>query len=169
LPGCDLFRSADERVARAEQQMAAQDYPAAMIELKNALQDEPNNFRARTRLAEVEFRLGDVISAEKDLRRAFELGTPAPQDAELMARIQLALGRGRQLLAQLDAHELQLTDSAEPYYRGQALLCSSSMPRWRRSSRLARRTRAPARRRSVPPKRSPVRARATWRWSASMQ
>ncbi len=122
LAGCDLFLSPDKRVARAEAQIAAHDYRSAMIELKNALQDEPDHAVARSRLAEVEFRLGDIFAAEKDLRRAFELGARSASNSELMAQIQLALGRGDKLLAQINAGELDVEGAARDVYRGQALL-----------------------------------------------
>ncbi len=122
LVGCDAFRSADERVARADERIAARDHRGAMIELKNALQDEPNHLVARLKLAEIELQLGDAVSADKDLRRAIELGASAEVTAPLMARTQLALGNARELLVQIDAGELVLPDSARALYRGQSLL-----------------------------------------------
>ena len=43
LPACDVFVSPDQRVKRAEAQIAAHDYRSATIELKNALQDQPDH------------------------------------------------------------------------------------------------------------------------------
>src|SRR5262249_56270593 len=74
IAGCDLMLSPDQRVARAESEMARKDYRAAIIELKNALQDEPNHVRARSRLAQAEFHVGDLYGAEQDLKRALQLG-----------------------------------------------------------------------------------------------
>ena len=121
LGGCDLFDSADQRVARAEREIAAHDYRTAMIELKNALQDDPQHLRARLRLAEVEYRLGDLSSAEKDLRHARELGAADHETAGLEASILLALGKSRELLRRMDAGELKPSAESAPLIRGQAL------------------------------------------------
>jgi tetratricopeptide (TPR) repeat protein len=121
LTGCDAFLSADARVERADERIAAQDYRGAMIELKNALQDEPDHVMARVKLAAVALQLGDIAGAEKDLRRAIELGAPPQATAELMARTQLLLGNARELLVQIDSGELVLPDSARSLYRGQSL------------------------------------------------
>lgn len=122
LAGCDFFASADQRVARAERQMSAHDYRAAIIELKNALQDEPDHVRARARLAEAEFRVGDLFAAEKDLKRAIELGDRSAEGRDLMAQIDLALGRPGELLARIDAGEAVPEGAARSIYRGRALL-----------------------------------------------
>lgn len=120
--GCDFFRGPDARVTRAEKAMAAHDYRAAVIELKNALEDDPGHVQARLRLAEVEFQLGDVVGADKDLRRALELGAPLDPNAELAARIQLSLGQFRELVTQIDGGKSGLADPAAALFRGSALL-----------------------------------------------
>ncbi|MBB6091626.1 putative PEP-CTERM system TPR-repeat lipoprotein [Povalibacter uvarum] len=120
--GCDAFLSADQRVARADERIAAKDYRAAMIELKNALQDQPNHMGARLKLAEVELTLGDAPAADKDLRRAIELGAPPEATAELMGRTQLALGNAKELVVQIDSGEVVLSEPTRALFRGQALL-----------------------------------------------
>ena len=122
LAGCDLFRGPDDRVARADAQIAAHDYRGAMIELKNALQDSPGHVQARARLAQVEFEVGEIAAAEKDLQRAIALGAKSPAVMELQARIDLALGRAQDLLSRIDAKQIDLEGSARPLYRGEALL-----------------------------------------------
>ena len=53
LIGCGLATSDEERLARADEKMVSGAYRAALIELKNVLVNDPNNFTARIRLAEV--------------------------------------------------------------------------------------------------------------------
>lgn len=122
LSGCDLFLNPQERVQRADERIAAHDYRGAMIELKNALEREPEYRPARLRLAEVLLQLGDVASAEKELRRAIELGEPADKTADLAARVRLEAGQYRDLLAQIDAGELPLPAATLDLYRGRAFL-----------------------------------------------
>jgi cellulose synthase operon protein C len=128
LAGCDLFRSADSRVARAERSMAEHRYREALIDLKNALEDEPGHMKGRLRLAAVEMQLGDLAGAEKDLSRAIELGAPPAETAEIHARLQLALGKARELLAEIEAGKTGLEKNAAALYRGQALVAVRDLP-----------------------------------------
>lgn len=122
LCGCDLFVSADGRVERARADIARDDYRGAVIELKNALEKDPEHVDARLLLAQVSLHLGDARSAEKELRRAREAGARPAQLAALTAETQLALGNGRELLAQIDSKELQVAEPLRSIYRGEALL-----------------------------------------------
>lgn len=122
IAGCNLFVDADKRVARANERIAANDYNAAIIELRNALQSSPDHVPAHLLLASALLQTGDAASAETELRQAIKGGAPASATADLAARIQLALGRGRELLAQIDSGELPLSEPARSTYRGQAFL-----------------------------------------------
>lgn len=122
VSGCDLFTSVETRIGRAEERIAVHDYRGAMIELRNALQSEPENSRARRLLAEASLQLGDVSGAEADLRRAIEYGESPADLAELAARIRLAAGRFEELLTAIDADELVLGEPARTLYRGRALI-----------------------------------------------
>jgi cellulose synthase operon protein C len=128
LCGCDLFVDADTRVARAEKLMASYDHRAAMIELKNALQDDADHVRARLLLAEVSLRMGDVPAADKELQRAIQLGADPSQTATLIAEVRLAQGEARTLLAQIDAGELPLEPEQLATVRGKALMIMQQGP-----------------------------------------
>jgi putative PEP-CTERM system TPR-repeat lipoprotein len=93
LAGCDVFVSPAQRVERAAALIAKGDYPAASIELRNALQKEPDNARGRVLLARTEFWSGDLQSAQRDIERAENAGAPAVQTARLDADIKNALGQ----------------------------------------------------------------------------
>jgi cellulose synthase operon protein C len=122
LAGCDFFLSADKRVSRAQEMMAAHDYRGAMIELKNALQSQSGHVQARLLLAEVSLQLGDAAAADKELRYAIDAGADAARTAPLSAEIRLASGKASELLVAVDAGELQLSEPARSTYRGRALL-----------------------------------------------
>ena len=122
LCGCDMFVSADARVERAQQLVAAYDYRGAMIELKNALQSQEDHVEARLLLASVSVQLGDVAAADKELRRAVAAGAPAERTAPLQAEIDLSLGKARELLTSLDSGALVLAEPQRSTYRGLALL-----------------------------------------------
>lgn len=122
LGGCDWLVSADKRIARAEQKIAASDDRGAAIELQNALRSEPENVRARLMLTEVSLRLGDPKAADKELQQAIAHGATAAQTALLQAKTRLALGELNELISQLDAKRIQLDEPDLSTYRGQALL-----------------------------------------------
>src|SRR5436190_22101323 len=121
LAGCDLFMSADAHVARAEQRIAAQDYPAAVIELRNALKSDPEQARAHLLLAQVLFLLGDPTGARKELDQTRADIAGPPDRAVLSARIALELGEFRELLTRLDGPQSGLDELWKSIYRGRAL------------------------------------------------
>ena len=122
LSGCDVFISADGRVERARAELDKGDYQAAVIDLKNALESEPDHVQARLLLAEASLQLGDVRDAEKELRRARDAGAKPADVAELTAETQLALGQGKELLAQIDSRQLIVPEPMRSVYRGESLL-----------------------------------------------
>ena len=75
LAGCtrestsDLIRSAREYQAKGEHQ-------AAIIQLKNALQKQPDSAEARFLLGESSLIIGEPATAEKEFRKAEEFGYP---------------------------------------------------------------------------------------------
>jgi putative PEP-CTERM system TPR-repeat lipoprotein len=78
LAACDAGPTAAEHLARAEALTALGDRPAAVIELKNAVQKEPENVEARRLLGTAYLQIGDGAGAEKELSRAHRLGSTHP-------------------------------------------------------------------------------------------
>ena len=70
-----LPRRHDVGLDKARDSFAKGDIKAAGIELKNALQKDPGNAEARLLLGELYLKLGNGLAAEKEFRRAQELGT----------------------------------------------------------------------------------------------
>lgn len=54
------------------QQLQSGNASAAVIQLRNAIQQDPANLKARQLLGQLYLRTGDAVSAEKELRRVFE-------------------------------------------------------------------------------------------------
>lgn len=73
---------------------------AATIELKNALQKNPQNLEARQLLGMLYLDIGEGESAEKELRRAAESGSPKGQSAAPIARAMLLQRQPDKLLAE---------------------------------------------------------------------
>jgi predicted Zn-dependent protease len=119
--GCGYFTSAKQRVAEAETLIAQGEQRRALIELRNALQDEPANPKARLLLSEVVLWLGDAAGAERELKRVPAEFEPA-QRADLAVRIDLAAGRAVDVLERVGTPPS--ADAAAWLYRGQALLAT---------------------------------------------
>lgn len=81
LAGCGLAIDNEEKLDRGEEALERGDYRAAIIDFKSVLIDEPENRRARLLLGQASVAVGDGASAEKELRRAVEFGTPVERVA----------------------------------------------------------------------------------------
>lgn len=109
---------------RAQSSMAAGDYRAAAIDLKNLLRAEPDNAQARLVLGELMIRAGDARGGVRELRQARELGL-ASADLELwLARGLMTAGEFEQVLS--DTAQEAVTEPANKrelfQIRGDALL-----------------------------------------------
>jgi tetratricopeptide (TPR) repeat protein len=81
LAACGKTESTASLLAEAKQFQAKGDSKAAVIQLKNAIGKSPDNADARLALGELYGSTGDPVSAEKELRKAKELGVPAAKVA----------------------------------------------------------------------------------------
>jgi len=132
LSGCDrsAHLSVEEHIERAKDFQSKGDTRASILELKNAVQKDPNNAQARWLLgnAYLDLRLGG--EAETQLDKAVKLGIN-PKSARIpVARAQLYQGNFQQILDTLPA-----VDTEEPGIlvqildlRGNALLGLSKYP-----------------------------------------
>lgn len=71
--------SADEHLAQAQQAYAEGNLRTAIIEVKNALQQDPTQADARRLLGEYNLELGNGVEAEAELERAREFGADPAQ------------------------------------------------------------------------------------------
>ncbi|HDZ79426.1 MAG TPA: tetratricopeptide repeat protein, partial [Gammaproteobacteria bacterium] len=82
-----------EYVEKAQDYLDQGKLKAASIELRNALQQNQENAQARRMLGKVYLELGNPVSAEKELRRASELGVADGAVLPLLVRALLAQGK----------------------------------------------------------------------------
>jgi len=90
LIGCSQPSDQDQ-VTNARQFLDKGDVKAALIELKNALQQNPENSQARVLLGQVYLEGSNFAAAEKELKRAIELGADANETHPYLARALLQL------------------------------------------------------------------------------
>lgn len=81
-----LAITSDEYLERAQGYFEKREWDASIIELKNALQRNRKNAEARLLLGRVYIEKGSGADAEKELRRALDLGLDAEDVRELMGR-----------------------------------------------------------------------------------
>lgn len=92
LVGCGLFMSPERRIARAENFIEQGDWGSAAIELRQALEAQPDNMQGRLLLARVAAHSGELQTARKELDRAIDLGAKPAATAVLDAEIRLGMG-----------------------------------------------------------------------------
>ncbi|WP_291987176.1 XrtA/PEP-CTERM system TPR-repeat protein PrsT [Candidatus Accumulibacter sp. ACC007] len=110
LSGC--AEKPEAMLASAKESLARNDRNTAVIQLKNALQENPDLAEARFLLGKALLDSGEVEAAEKELRRAAELGYPADMVAPSLARALLARGDHERIAA-----DFARTDLASPEAR----------------------------------------------------
>jgi len=95
----DLIRSAREYQAKG-------DHPAAIIQLKNAIQKQPDNGEARLLLGQSTLAVGDPATAEKEFRRATEYGQPVSAVAPWIAQAMLGNGEVDKVVSEFGQQKL---------------------------------------------------------------
>ena len=99
--GCSSDKEVGPLIAEARKSRDQGQTRAAVIQLKNVLQQDGNNSAARMLLGEVYIDDGDALSAEKELRRALTLGGDAGQIAPLLGKAMLMQGQYDALLGEI--------------------------------------------------------------------
>lgn len=118
--GCDFLVSPQQRYERAQSLVAEGEYRRALVELKNALQKQPELHEARALLAAVALWLGDPASAQTELDRLPKSEGDDPH-ADLRIRIDLAQGHFPAALEKLAKPAGTIKPARVQLYRGLAL------------------------------------------------
>jgi putative PEP-CTERM system TPR-repeat lipoprotein len=92
---------AEKFIEDARKSLAKNDTKSALIQLKNAVQADPDNAAARFELGLLQLRTGDALSAQKELRAARDRNYPEDQIAAPLAESYLRLQQYDVLLAEI--------------------------------------------------------------------
>lgn len=103
LAGCDRTESTATLLAEAKTYQDKGDRKAALIQLKNAVAQSPEDGEARFLLGSLHLDSGDAPSAEKELRRAASLGIAGERTLPLLARALQAQGQSDKVLEEVTA------------------------------------------------------------------
>ncbi len=97
--------SSEEYVEEAEAYIQKGDMNAAIIQLKNALKQDPKNVKARFLLGQTYLQRGNGPGAEKELERARRLGMDWQQVIIPLGRAYLFQGKGEKVLEDLKVED----------------------------------------------------------------
>lgn len=110
LGGCG-GDSPESLILSSKGYLAKNDNKAAIIQLKNALQSNPNLAEARFLLGSALLESGDIASAEVELRKALELKHPINATLPLLARAMLTGGKAQKLVEEFGKTRLTENES----------------------------------------------------------
>jgi putative PEP-CTERM system TPR-repeat lipoprotein len=111
VAGCNSKSDAD-LVASGQELMKQKDLPGAIIQFKNALQQDPESKQARLALGLALLEQGDPAAALVELRKAHELLATDDDAIPPMARAMLLTGEEAKVLAQFGSTKLPRPDAA---------------------------------------------------------
>ena len=103
LVACQRMKPSEDLLAEARQHQARHEERAAVIQLKNLLQQEPGHGPARRLLAELHLSQGEPAAAEKEVRRAISLGQPRREVLRLLVQAMLMQQSHQAILDELAA------------------------------------------------------------------
>ena len=98
--------SPESLITSSKAYLTKNDTKAAVIQLKNALQQNPKLAEARFLLGSALLESGDIAGAEVELRKALELKHPADEVVPVLARTLLAGGKAKKLLEEFGKTKL---------------------------------------------------------------
>jgi len=104
LTSCGAAKDTETLISEAITYQKNGNDSAAIIQLKNALQQEPNHKTARFLLGELLLQNNDLLAAEKELEKAIELGYETKTVLPVLARVQFNLGKFQQLIDTMDRY-----------------------------------------------------------------
>lgn len=100
--GCAGVQDEKQLLASARTHLRSGEVRSAIIELKNVLQQHPQQADARLLLGSAYLGIGDVLAAEKELQRALDYGAPQSVVWPLLGEAMLARGTASVLLTRLE-------------------------------------------------------------------
>lgn len=111
LMACGQSGDPQKMLASARQYLKNSDHPAAIIQLKNALQEQPDLAEARFLLGRTLLMSGDMVGGEAELQKARELGYAADEVVPLLVRSRLSQGQFRKVTDEFAQSRLTSNDA----------------------------------------------------------
>lgn len=128
LVACGESKDVQTLIKEAREYQQKGDSKAAVIQLKNALQQESNNKEARYLLGTIYDNTGDFLAAEKELNRALSLGMDAEKVMPILGKTLFRLGEFQQLLDKTEGLANNNASDEIMLLRGDAFLAVARNP-----------------------------------------
>ncbi|HJV74467.1 MAG TPA: XrtA/PEP-CTERM system TPR-repeat protein PrsT [Noviherbaspirillum sp.] len=142
LTACGKTQSVQALVAEAGEYHRKGDNKAAIIQLKNALQKNPDDRDARLLLGTIYIDTNDPQSAEKEVRKAIELGVHTDQTLVVLAKALLMQGKFEKVLEETAPKAGTAIGAEIAAVRGNAYLSLGKTQEAKESFELARKDNA---------------------------
>jgi len=111
IAGCSSA-TPEALVTSGKDYLAKNDRPAAVIQLKNALQQNPELAEARYLLGKTLLEMDEVQAAEKELRKANEVNYSPDEVIPALARAMVLSGENKKVVAEFGKTELKSPDAS---------------------------------------------------------
>jgi putative PEP-CTERM system TPR-repeat lipoprotein len=121
LGACGKTQTTESLLTEAKQYQQKGDYKAALIQLKNAVEKSPENGEARFQLGQLELTIGDLPSAEKELRKARSSGVAAERVLPILGKALALQGKYSDILLEITP-DMAAKSAPLMALRGDALL-----------------------------------------------
>ncbi|WP_165312843.1 XrtA/PEP-CTERM system TPR-repeat protein PrsT [Vibrio ziniensis] len=89
---------ADKYLDNAQKYIEKNEIPSAVIELKNSIQNSPDDAKPRLLLGKIYLQQGGYLEAEKELSKALELGSPNEEVITSLLNAKLNLGKNQEVI-----------------------------------------------------------------------
>ncbi|MDB5768653.1 MAG: prsT, partial [Collimonas fungivorans] len=132
LSGCGKTESSATLMAEAKQYQQKGDNKAALIQLKNAAAQNPQDAEVRFALAALYNTMGDAVSAEKEIRKAISLGGDSTRAAPVLAKALQMQGQAQKAIDETAAAAAK-GDPALLAVRGDAYLALNDIAKSKES------------------------------------
>ncbi len=110
IPG--FAQTTNELISRADAAASQKKYRSALIDLKNASKQDPDNVEVRLKIIQLFVETGQGLQAEVELDKAQRLGARAADTAVFSAKAKLLLGNFDELTEDIDLLDLPQTEIA---------------------------------------------------------
>ena len=126
LSGCGAFLTNHYRIERARREMKSGEWQDAAFDLKTVLRKDPHDTQAWLLLARLSLDAADPNGAQSALQHALAGGAKGAEVNGLRARIWLATGKAKALLAALAHHTLPLKEPDRTLFLARAELATGN-------------------------------------------
>ena len=130
LAGCGSNLTPEESIAKAKELIGKGEFRPALIELSNAVQDDPSSQEGRWLMGKVAIELGDGAKAEKEIRKALELGQTNQSAQPLLVKSIMLQGDVERVVKETASIPPDMTNANKAMVlglRGHALILQGKM------------------------------------------